>query len=222
MLSASHGLQHAEGFDPLAGCFQDTGTVGQVILALDIVGRQLLEGRQQGVAAENVGAQVDFGDRPLLGRGVFFLDDAGELAGRRRGRCGPSRSGSACWPCPAGRPAARRQTRPAALQRRRLHHRRVAGQDQHRAVVLGQLRRGTSSPRGRCRAARSARRTRRPARRPARAAPGRRDSRRRRRSARRRPPARRRSRSGSSAGRTRAPAPWATRTPSACLCRRPG
>src|SRR5712691_8046036 len=57
---------------------KDRDDIGEVLLALGIVGRKPLHRVGQQVAVEGVHARVDLVDQPLPGAGVCFLDDPGE------------------------------------------------------------------------------------------------------------------------------------------------
>ena len=95
--------------------FQDTGTVGQVILALGIVGRQLLERRQSRSAGwKTYVLKLTSVIARWLGRGVLLFDDCRELAVRVADDAAQPGRIRLSSPCPTGRPAARRRTRPAA------------------------------------------------------------------------------------------------------------
>jgi transposase len=64
--------------DEAAGAAGDGKGVGDVLLALGVVGGHLLECVAQDVGVESVDARVDLGDGPLLVRAVLLLDDAGD------------------------------------------------------------------------------------------------------------------------------------------------
>ena len=55
---------------------QRADDVGEVVLALGVVGRQVAQRRAEEVAAEGVDARADLADLPLLAAGVALLDDA--------------------------------------------------------------------------------------------------------------------------------------------------
>jgi hypothetical protein len=56
--------------------------IGEVVLALGVVRRQLVQRREQRLERERVDAAVDFPDAALVAGGVPLLDDALHLAGR--------------------------------------------------------------------------------------------------------------------------------------------
>ena len=68
------GRLHAA--DAVAHAGEHADDVGEVVLALGVVGRQVAQRRAEQVAAEGVDARVDLVDRELVGRGVALLDDA--------------------------------------------------------------------------------------------------------------------------------------------------
>ena len=69
-----------EGAGGASGGGRGGEDVGQVDLALIIVGAQRGQGGAQEVRVEGVDARVDFVDRGLLGGGVALLDDRGDRA----------------------------------------------------------------------------------------------------------------------------------------------
>ena len=73
-----------KGGHPVAGLQEAVDELGEVVLALGVVGG---EGRQEAAQpgrVEHVEADVDLGDRELVGRRVARLDDARQVAVRRR------------------------------------------------------------------------------------------------------------------------------------------
>ncbi len=79
------GLPHVVGDqrrDPAAGGAGQRQHVGQVQLALVVVRAQLGQGVDEHLAVEGVDAGVDLVDRQLVGGGVAVLDDAGHRAVR--------------------------------------------------------------------------------------------------------------------------------------------
>ena len=66
--------------DPSARAARDGEHIGQVLLALGVVGGHLLECVAEDVGVESVDPRVDLGDGPLLVRGVLLLDDASHRA----------------------------------------------------------------------------------------------------------------------------------------------
>ena len=66
-----------------APCRRAPDHVGEVVLALGVVGRQVAQRRAEQVAPERVDARADLADRQLVGAGVALLDDAA-APGRRR------------------------------------------------------------------------------------------------------------------------------------------
>ena len=66
------------GGDPPAGCPGNGQDVGQVHLALGVVGADLGQGRTQHGGVEGVDAGVDFVHGQLFGRGVLLLHDSGD------------------------------------------------------------------------------------------------------------------------------------------------
>ena len=61
--------------DALFGMAQDTGHIGEVVLAVGVGGGKLLDVREQLGQSEDVEAGVDFVDCLLCGAGGFFFDD---------------------------------------------------------------------------------------------------------------------------------------------------
>ena len=64
------------GADPVAGLGEHGHDVGEVVLALGVVGGDPAQGRRQQRSAEAVDRRVDLGHLELVGRGVALLDDA--------------------------------------------------------------------------------------------------------------------------------------------------
>ncbi len=71
-----HWITHHDGTNAPAGVAQRGQQIGEVVLALGVVGRELPEMVEQGIRLENVDAGVDLVDAQLLGGGVLRLDDA--------------------------------------------------------------------------------------------------------------------------------------------------
>ena len=72
------GVVDGEGVDAVAGVVEDGDDVGQVVLALGVVGRDPPQGRAEQVAPEAVDGGVDLLDGPLLRGGVGLLDHPGD------------------------------------------------------------------------------------------------------------------------------------------------
>ena len=104
-----HGLGHLGGLhgdDLVARLAEDGDGVGQVVLALGVLGRQPAQRRGQETPAEAVDRRVDLVDGPLLLGGVPVVDDGLDTGRPCPARCGRSRSGRA-----AGRSARWRRRR---------------------------------------------------------------------------------------------------------------
>ena len=119
----------------VAGGAQHGHRVGQVVLALRVLGAQPAQRRREQVAAEAVDRRVDLVDLELLGRRVGVLDDAGDaivLVAHDAAEAGRVRDAR-------GEHARRRVLDPVLGRelgdRLRPHERRVARQ--HEDVVLG-------------------------------------------------------------------------------------
>ena len=74
------GVVDREGVDPVAGVVEDGDDVGQVVLALGVVGGDPPQRRAEQVAPEAVDGGVDLLDGPLLRGGVGLLDHPGDEA----------------------------------------------------------------------------------------------------------------------------------------------
>ena len=122
--------------DPVTHAGEHTDDVGEVQLALRVVGGDAAQGRSEQVPPEGVDARGDLGDGPLVGRCVALLDDAQDLA-----------VATGDDPAVAGRVLddARQQRRRAAVgdvggdqlvERLRQQQGRVTGDDDDRRVVV--------------------------------------------------------------------------------------
>ena len=72
------GVVGHHAHDPVAGLGQHLHDVGEVVLALGVVGLHHAQRRRQQAAAEAEDARVDLVDLELVGGGVAVLDDAGD------------------------------------------------------------------------------------------------------------------------------------------------
>ena len=165
------GVGGDDAHDPVPGLGQHLHDVGEVVLALGVVGLHHAQRRRQQAAPEAEDAGVDLVDLELVGRGVAVLDDAGDavvlahphdaaVAGGVVEPGGEDRAGGVG----AAVLAHQRGDRVGPQQRR------VAREHQHvdvvvEVVVVGQAGEADGDARRRCRAARAAPRTRAAARR---------------------------------------------------------
>ena len=111
--------------------------VGQVELALRVVGRRAPQRLEQVAARERVDAGVDLADRLLLGRrvaGRLGLHHALDAARRRRGRRGRSRAGRRAPSSPSWPPRRSPRGRARAPDRLGGDQRHVAVEHEHRVV----------------------------------------------------------------------------------------
>ena len=70
-----------DGADAVAHAAEHADDVGEVVLALGVVGREVAQRRAEQVATERVDAGADLVDGQLLERGVALLDDAQHTVG---------------------------------------------------------------------------------------------------------------------------------------------
>ncbi len=75
------GILGRHGSDPQAVGMGVADDIGEVLLALGVVGRQLVQVALQHRRTEGVHPAVDLGDREHLILGVLVLDDGGDVAG---------------------------------------------------------------------------------------------------------------------------------------------
>ena len=157
--------------DAVAGVGQHLHDVGEVVLALRVVGLHHAQRRRQQAAPEAEDAGVDLVDLELVGRRVAVLDDAGDALVLAH----PHDAAVAGGVVEPGGEDRARGVGAAVLAHQRgdgvgPQQRRVAGEHEHvevvvEVVVVGQAGEADRERRRRCRAARAARRTRAAARR---------------------------------------------------------
>ena len=75
-----HRVVDLDAVDHVAGLPQHRDDVGEVVLALDVLGNQAAQRRREEPPAEAVDRGVDLVDRQLLRGGVALLHDAGDVA----------------------------------------------------------------------------------------------------------------------------------------------
>ena len=88
----SSTLSAWSGDDALAVGDQHGGDVGEVELAVGVVGGEQVELGEEGCGLEAVDAGVDLGGGELLGSEGFLLDDGGDVGGSRGWCAGRGRS----------------------------------------------------------------------------------------------------------------------------------
>ena len=129
--------------DRLAVLDEPADHIGEVLLALGVVARQMFEALAQGRRREQVEPTVDLVDRELGLTGVLVLDDATHLIALPHDAPVPG------WVIQPRREDGRGRTRGGVLLRQTTQRcagqqGRVAGQDHHGACTLGHQRHGVA------------------------------------------------------------------------------
>ena len=146
-----HGIGDRERRDLVAGVMEHGDRVGQVVLAVGVLGAEPSQGGRQHAAPEAVHRGVDLVHRPLLLGGVSLLDDARDPAVLVLDQ--PSVAGGILQAGDeqAGRGVAGPMRPHESGQSRRPEQRRVTREDDHVSVlvlVVGEVRKARQAHRG--------------------------------------------------------------------------